>query len=45
VEPLKDLETLATAGAGFSGTSAAAASALHILRDVVGFIENLEGPD
>jgi len=45
VEPLKDLETLATGGAGFSGTSAAAASALHIIRDVVGFIENLEGPD
>jgi hypothetical protein len=45
VEPIKDLETLTTAGAGFSGTSAAAASAMHILRDVVGFIENLEGPD
>ena len=45
VEPIKDAETLATAGAGFSGTSAAAASAMHIIRDVVGFIENLEGPD
>ena len=45
VEPLKDLETLATAGAGLSGTSAAAASVMHIIRDLVGFIENLEGPD
>ena len=45
VEPLKDLETLTTAGAGFSGTSAAAANAMHLIRDVVGFIENLEGPD
>ena len=45
VAPIKDLETLTTAGAGFSGTSAAAASAMHIIRDVVGFIENLEGPD
>lgn len=45
VEPLKDLETLTTAGAGFSGTSAVAASAMHLIRDVVGFIQNLEGPD
>lgn len=45
VAPIKDLETLTTAGAGFFGTSAAAASAMHIIRDVVGFIENLEGPD
>ena len=45
VEPLKDLETLATAGAGLSGTSAAAASVMHIIRDLVGFIKNLEGPD
>lgn len=45
VEPLKDMETLATAGAGLSGTSAAAASVMHIIRDLVGFIENLEGPD
>jgi hypothetical protein len=45
VEPLKDLETLTTAGAGLSGTSAAAASALHLIRDTVGFIQNLEGSD
>ena len=45
VEPLKDLETLFTAGSGFSGTSAAGASGMHIIRDTVGFIENLEGPD
>ena len=45
VEPLKDLETLATAGAGLSGTSAAAASVMHTIRDLVGFIKNLEGPD
>jgi hypothetical protein len=45
VDPLKDAETLATAGAGFSGTSAAAASAMHVIRDLVGLAENLEGPD
>lgn len=45
IEPLKDLETLATAGAGFSGTSAAAASAMHLIRDLVGIAENIEGPD
>lgn len=45
VEPLKDLEMLFTAGAGVSGTSAAGASGMHIIRDTVGFIENLEGPD
>ena len=44
-EPIKDVEALTTAGAGLSGTSAAAASAMHLIRDVVGFIENLEGPD
>jgi hypothetical protein len=45
VEPIKDLETLATMGAGFSGTSAAAASAMHLIRDLVGLAENIEGPD
>jgi hypothetical protein len=45
IEPIKDLETLATGVAGLSGTSAAAASGMHLIRDVVGFIENLEGPD
>jgi hypothetical protein len=45
VDPLKDIETLTTAGAGFSGTSAAAASAMHLIRDLVGLAENIEGPD
>jgi hypothetical protein len=44
-DPLKDLETVFTAGASVSGTSAAAASAMHLIRDTVGFLQNLEGPD
>jgi hypothetical protein len=40
-DPLKDAETLTTAGAAVSGTSAAAASALHLIRDTVGVIKNL----
>jgi uncharacterized glyoxalase superfamily protein PhnB len=40
VEPLKDAEGIATAGATASGTSAAAASAMHLIRDVVGITDN-----
>jgi hypothetical protein len=42
---LKDAEKILTDGAAASGTSAALASGMHILRDGLGIIENLEGPD
>jgi hypothetical protein len=42
---LKDAEKILTAGAAASGTSAALANAMHILRDAWGVLENLEGPD
>jgi len=45
IDVLKDAEKIFTDGAALSHTSAAAASAMHILRDAWGIIENLEGPD
>lgn len=44
-DALKDIEKVFTAGAAASRTSGALASAMHILRDAWGIIENIEGPD
>lgn len=42
---LKDAEKIFTDGAAVSSTSGAMASAMHILRDAWGIIENIEGPE
>jgi hypothetical protein len=44
-EAMKDAETIFTGAAAGSGTAGAFASGMHILRDGLGIIENLEGPD
>lgn len=45
VDPLQDAEAIFTGGATASGTSAALASGMHLVRDAWALIENLDGPD
>jgi hypothetical protein len=40
VEPLKDIETMATGAATVSGTAGSAASAMHLIRDSFGIVDN-----
>jgi len=44
-DPLEDAETIFNAGAGISGTVGVLSSAMHLVRDLVGIAENIEGPD